>query len=68
MQDLVQAVYWARKSADQGNSYGQCFLAGCYFWGQGVPQDYIQAIYWWRKAAKQGNPMAIKILSNIENN
>ena len=68
IQDLVQAVYWARKSADQGNSYGQCFLAGCYFWGQGVPQDYAQAVSWWRKAAKQGNPMAIKILSNIENN
>ena len=43
-------------------------LGDCYYKGQGVPQDYAQAVSWYRKAAEQGYPMAIKILSNIENN
>ena len=53
-QDYVQAVYWYRKSAEQGYAWGQCCLGFMYDDGHGVP-DYTQAAYWYRKSAEQGN-------------
>ena len=67
-QDYTQAVYWWRKAAEQGDADAQFMLGDCYYKGQGVPQDYAQAVSLYRKAAEQGYPMAIIILSNIENN
>ena len=54
-QDCVQAVYWYRKAAEQGQVYGQLNLAICYETGNGVEQDYVQSVYWYRKAVEQGN-------------
>ena len=52
--DVVQAAYWFRKAAEQGDVYGQILLADAYFYGIGVEQNYVQAAYWNRKAAEQG--------------
>ena len=54
----LQAIYWYRKAAEQGNSDGLVGLGLIYDGGKGVPQDYTQAIYWYRKAAEQGNFLA----------
>ena len=66
--DKEKGIALIRRSTEQGVAIAQCNLGFFYYNGEGVSQDYAQAVYWWRKAAKQGNSMAIKILSNIENN
>ena len=52
--DINQALYWYRKSADQGNKDGQANLGYYYYSGLAVTQDYKQAFYWFKKAADQG--------------
>ena len=52
--DINQAVYWYRKSAENGNMYGQANLGYWYYQGQGVAKDDKQAFYWNKKAADQG--------------
>ena len=52
--DINQAVYWYRKSAENGNMYGQANLGYWYYQGQGVAKDDNQAFYWNKKAADQG--------------
>ena len=61
--DFKQAVFWYRKSADQGNAWGQCDLGHCYEKGLGVAKDFKQAVFWYRKSADQGNKDAKKKLS-----
>ena len=56
--DHAKAVYWHRKSADQGNINAQVSLGASYYFGQGVQQDYAKASKWYRKAAEQGNAEA----------
>ena len=53
-----QAVYWYKKSANQGYADAQLNLGGMYEMGQGLPQDYKQAFYWYKKAANQGDASA----------
>ncbi len=50
-----QAVYWIRKSAEQGYDLAQLSLGSMYYDGEGVSKDDSQAVYWWRKAAEQGD-------------
>ena len=52
--DKKKALYWARKSADQGYIYAQYRLGVLYENGEGVKRDYKKAIYWYRKAAEGG--------------
>jgi TPR repeat protein len=37
--DIEQAVYWYKKSAEQGNPLGQGKLGECYLYGKGVEKD-----------------------------
>jgi TPR repeat protein len=37
--NIHQAVYWYRKSAENGNRYGQYNLGYCYYQGLGVTKD-----------------------------
>ena len=60
-----EAVYWYRRSAEQGNSYAQNNLGNMYYNGCGVTQDYKKAVYWYRKSAEQGNIDAKKNLSRL---
>ena len=50
----VLDVNWYRKSAEQGNAYGQTNLGWMYDMGKGVERDYARAVHWYRKAAEQG--------------
>ena len=67
--DYVQAVFWLRKAADQGNSTAQLGLGIIYDGAleevKGVPQDYTQAASWYRKAAEQGNDVAEFMLGRL---
>jgi len=51
----AEAVKWYRKSAEQGDAYGQFTLGWMHQNGKGVTQDYSEAVKWFRKAAEQGN-------------
>ena len=53
--DYTQAVYWYKKSAEQGYDEAQYHLGYCYNYGEGVKRDYTQAVYWYKKSAVQGN-------------
>ena len=44
-------VAWYRRSAEQGDAWGQANLGVMYDKGQGVPQDYVQAHMWYNLAA-----------------
>lgn len=50
-QDYEQAVFWFRKTADQGYKFAQSCLGACYQFGKGVPQDYVAAYQWFNLAA-----------------
>ena len=64
--DYYEAVRWYRKSAEQGNMYGECSLGYMYNYGLGVSQDYDEAIRWYRLAADQGYKHARKNLERAE--
>lgn len=49
-----EAVYWYRRSAEQGNSMAQLNLGNQYFHGHGTEKNISEAFIWWRKAAEQG--------------
>jgi len=52
-EDLVEAVKWYRKAAEQGDAHAQRHIGDCYSSGNGVVADYVEAVKWYRKAAEQ---------------
>ena len=52
------ALEWFRKSAEQGNTFAQLYLATSYLIGRGVPRSDLEALAWLQKAANQGNYLA----------
>jgi TPR repeat protein len=52
--DLVEAVKWYRKAAEQKYARGQNALGLSYYEGEGVAKDQVEAATWYRKAAEQG--------------
>src|SRR5437667_25640 len=51
--DLVEAVKWYRKAAEQNIASAQYNLGICYSDGQGVAKDDVEAVKWYRKAAEK---------------
>ena len=51
-------TYNLKKQANQGNTFAQCELGVCYYYGKGVKQSYEEAVKWYEKAANQGNTFA----------
>ncbi len=47
--DKEQAVYWWKKSAEQGCTIAMGDLGKAYFWGSGVEQSMEQALFWYKK-------------------
>lgn len=54
-QDLVKAIGWLRKAADQNSSQAQLYLGRAYAFGIGVPQDKALAAALYRRAGEGGN-------------
>ena len=57
-QDLVEAVKWFHKAADQGVPLAQFNLGYCYYFGIGVTKDPVEAARWFREAAERDNANA----------
>ena len=56
--DLVEAMKWYRKAAENGHAEAQYMLGHYYRSGFVVAQNYAEAVAWYRKAAEQGHPEA----------
>jgi hypothetical protein len=56
--NYLEAAYWYKKAAKQGEAFAQANLAIMYYLGQGIKQDYNEALYWFENSASQGNPTA----------
>lgn len=63
--DRQRAVYWLRKSADQGVAGACLYLAIKYEFGATVDQDYKKAAFYYRKAAEQGWPSGCFYLAGL---
>ena len=57
-QDVVEAVTWFRKAAEQDHAEAQFTLGAVYAEGAGVAQDDVEAVTWYRQAAEQGHAEA----------
>jgi len=64
-QDLTQAIYWVRQSAERGFAPAQYLLATRFSVGEVVEQDDHQALKWLLKAADQDHPKAIYKLAKF---
>jgi TPR repeat protein len=56
--DDVQAAFWLRKAAEQGQAEGQMMLGNLYYFGLGVPQSYAAAYAWCELAQDNGQAEA----------
>ena len=63
--DPVQASWWFRLAAQQGDPSGQNNLAWQYWYGTGLPVDKVRAYYWMARAAMAGNPECITARDTI---
>ena len=66
--DLVTAVKWYKKAANNNNMYGQYKLGHCYLFKEGIAQNSQQAIYWLERAANQNCASAQKLLGECYEN
>lgn len=64
--DMVKAVKWFRKAAEQGNAVAQCNLGWSCEDGDGIEKNLKKAVEWYRKAAQQGSKEAAKLLRKLE--
>ena len=62
-QDMSKAVYWYRKSAEQGDAIGQRNLGVMYYLGIGVDEDRAEALRLMRLSAAQGDETALEFLN-----
>jgi len=58
-------MMWARRSADQGNAFGEFHVGALYASGWGVLRDPRAATLWFERAAKKGDEGARKALREL---
>lgn len=61
----VEAAYWYRKAADQGNARAQYAIGRAHDRGLGVTLDRQEAIKWYQRSAKQSDKEAILALGEV---
>ena len=59
--DLVEAVSWYRKAADQGDAKAQCSIGFNYY----TEGESVEAVKWYRKAAEQGDALGQRCLAHM---
>ena len=65
-QDYTEAVFWYRRSAEQGYVPAQISLGSMFFSGRGVAQDYVLAHMWYNVAAARGDSDARQHRHEVE--
>ena len=61
----LEAVWWYRRSAEQGHAIGQTHLGWMYEQGRGVRRDRVEAARWYRLAVDQGDADAQRRLDGL---
>lgn len=61
-QNMVEAVRWCQKSAEQGYAPAQLSLGMAYYNGNGIAKNLTEAVKWLEKAAQQNLPPAQQLL------
>jgi hypothetical protein len=64
-QNYATAVFWYKKSADQGDVRGQLNLGASYQTGNGVPKSTAKALELFKLAADQNYPPAIDAVGSV---
>jgi len=66
--DLVKAMTYLEKAADQKHKDAQYELGYCYMTGQGINEDDVKAFSWFEKAAANGstNARSFKSLADVQ--
>lgn len=65
LRDEKQSAQWFRKSAEQGNRYGQYNLGLAYKNGTGISRDYAKAMQCFYQSAAQGYPPAMNAIGAL---
>jgi TPR repeat protein len=65
-QDVVEAVKWYRKAAEQNNADAQYKLGMCYEYERGVAEDSVEAYKWLWLSARQGDEKSKAFLTVME--
>jgi len=63
--DQVQATYWFRHAAEQGNANAQYDLALQYYWGSGVQKNIAETVRLVQLAMQQGHLRAQVLLGQL---
>ena len=63
--DLVSAVAWFRKAAEQGHVHAQLNLGVRCLAAKGVERDEAAAAAWFKEAAEQGHTKAVGALVQV---
>ena len=63
--DEEEALYWAQKAAENGNTEAMEHLGKAYYYGKNVEKDIRLGLYWLEKAAKEGSEYAPHILGEF---
>jgi len=62
----IEAAYWEKRAAEQGNGGAQATLAHMYYKGTGVTKDYIEADKWYIIAESNGyDDVEYKVLRSL---
>ena len=64
--NVVEAVKWYRKAAEQNYAEAQYSLGFCYATGEGVAKDEVEAYKWMRLAAAQDSKGAKTVITKLE--
>ncbi len=62
-QDLNEAFYITKKSAEMGDKHAQISTGEAYLKGNGTYVDYVKAIYWLKKSSEQDSEDAQFLLA-----
>ena len=64
VKNLLLAVQYYTKAAQEGNTKAMVSLGNCYGRGDGVDKNEVEAVKWFKKAADLGNPVAMTKLGS----
>lgn len=67
-QDMVKALYWTIKSAEQGDTQSMALAGKAYLDGTGTAKDFSKAFEWTKKAAEAGDVSSENMLGVLYHN
>jgi hypothetical protein len=63
--DVVQALRWSKRAAEQGIGLPETWVGDFYYDGIGVPIDYAEALAWYRRGSEHGYASASRYVGDF---